>query len=112
MEQINIDFQILGFVFNRLRAQEGVELGTVTSMLDSKAIFKILFNSNYKKDMGIELTELETSVWNEVGSYIRMFVRQKYEEAKASLNFDKLPFENMSNKTSKDYVVKRQIRLV
>jgi len=105
----NINLEILGFVFKRLRNQEGIEEGLIFSKLKNFEIFKILVNVKFKKDKGISLTELEKRVLKESGSYISSYVFQKYEEQSKIKSIEELPYREYANKTLKDFIQTKPI---
>ncbi len=104
MEKIKVDQTILGFVFKRLRMQEGIEEGKTSSSMSSETIFKILINAKFKQEKGITLTELEKTVSKESGSYIRAYVAQKWDEAKSENVFTEIPYERLSKTSISDLV--------
>ena len=81
MMNYNVNGEFLGFIFNRLRLQEGKN--TIGSLeIDNQNLFKILFNAKYKKSADIPLTNLEETAIKEAGLNINMYVEQKFKEAK------------------------------
>lgn len=104
MEKIKVNEDILGFVFKRLRMQEGIELGKASSSMNSETIFKILINAKFKQERGITLTELEKTISKESGAYIRTYVAQKWDEAKSENVFTEIPYERLSKTSISDLV--------
>ena len=102
MSIFQLNKQLLGFVFNRLRLQEGKKLGKVTAMMDDILIFKILINAKFKQEHEIVLSELEKVVREECGKNICMYVSQKYEQEKNESKIKDIPFNELSNKTIGD----------
>lgn len=102
MDILKTSKEMLGFVFNRLRTQEGIEKGQITMMMNDELIFKVLVNAKYKQEKGQTLTTLENSVRKESGSFIQMYVSQKWEEAKKEQHYNELPFEEISSLTTSD----------
>ena len=100
--ELNVNKEVLNFVFRRLRMQEGIKEGKLTMAMDSETIFKILFNVKFKQERGMVLTELEKGVNSEVGSYIRTYVAQKWEEAKSKNTFLDIPFAGLEKKTASE----------
>ena len=106
MDILKTNKDLLSFVFGRLRNQEGIERGKLTSCMDDETIFKILINARYKQERGITLTELEDSVKRESGNFIFAYVSQKWESAKSEEVFSSLPYAELSHLTTKDFFTK------
>lgn len=104
---IKVNTEVLRFVFNRLKLQEGISLGKTAANMDCELIFKVLINANYKQEHDITLTELETTVKRECGTYIAMYVAQKWEEAKKENSFLSVPYSDISHMTIRDIALKK-----
>lgn len=100
MEIFNINKEVLSFVFNRLRQQEGIKARGLISTIGDLSIFKILANVKYKQDHGLTISELERIVKEESGQNVRAYVWQKYDSVKNLIK--SVPFEEFANKTIKE----------
>ena len=72
--------------------------------MKDEMIFKVLVNTFFKRENGLALTELEDSVKRESGSYIAMYVAQKWDAAKKEYAYKTLPYEEVSHLTLGDLV--------
>ncbi len=97
-----INAQILNFVFNRLRLQEGIAKSKNLDKIDSVTLYKLLFNVRYKTDRNFPLTNLEQLAKDNSGKFISMYVSQKYDEAKKVQPITNLPFEEVAHLTIGD----------
>lgn len=102
MERFGVKKELLGFVFKRLRVQEGLKDRVVTAHLNEEQIFKIIANVKFKQDKGMIYTDLEKAVLRENGNYIKMYVFQKYDETTKVEKLNQLPFEEYKNVTLKE----------
>ena len=102
MDILQTSKELLGFVFRRLRNQEGIEKGKITSSMDDELIFKILINAKFKQEKGITLTELENAVKKESGNFIVAYVSQKWDSVRGEINLNSLPYADISNLTTRD----------
>ena len=102
MDILKTSREVLKFVFCRLRNQEGIEKGKITSSMNDELIFKVLVNTNYKQEKVIPLTELEAGVKKESGNFIQMYVGQKWEDAKKECSYTEIPFYDISHLTIRD----------
>lgn len=101
--------EMLGVIFNRLRNQENIPIGKVSSLLKSESIFKVLVNAKYKQEKQIALSDLELKIKQESGDLIFMYVSEKWNSIKNNLFVSKIPFPEMSTKALSD-VEKRTIK--
>lgn len=97
-----ISNEMLAVMFNRLRGQENIPLGKLSSMLKAEDIFQILVNARYKQEHQIALSDLESKIKKESGSLISMYVNEKWNLIKKDISFSKIPFPKMSTMSLKD----------
>ena len=102
MNTFQINNEILGFVFNRLRIQEGKRVGRITAMMDNVLVFKILINARYKQERKTMLSDLERTIREESGINICAYVSQKYDQAKQLGEITSMPYQELENKTIGD----------
>jgi len=102
MEKFGVKKELLGFVFKRLRLQEGLKDRVLTAHLTDEQIFKIMANVKYKQDKGMVYTDLEKAVLRENGTYIKMFVFQKIEEFSKVNRLTQIPYEEFKNITLRE----------
>ena len=102
MDILKTSGEVLKFVFGRLRLQEGIAKGRVTAQMKDEMIFKVLVNAFFKQENGLALTELENIVKKESGTYITMYVAQKWDAAKKECSYKALPYEEVSHLTVSD----------
>lgn len=97
----NISNEMLGIIFKRLRAQEGIMMGSTTKMLEPELVYKILINARYKQEKQIAMSDLEIRVRNEAGVLIKMYVAEKWAQIKSG-EPEKIPFPEIADKSLKD----------
>ena len=105
----NISNEMLGIIFKRLRAQEGINAGSTTKLLEPELIYKILINARYKQEKQIAMSDLEIRLRNESGDLIKMYIAEKWTQLKGE-EPERIPFPEIANKSLRDVekLVERQ----
>lgn len=97
-----INTEILNFVFNRLRLQEGIVKSKNLDKVDNSTLYKLLYNAKFKQDHNFPLTNLEQLAKDNSGKFIQMYISQKYDETKKIQPIRSLPFEEVAHLTLGD----------
>ena len=66
--------------FNTLREMEGISKGKISDLVGIECETAILFNRRFKKEHGIELSDLERIIADEAGYFIRCYITDTFQK--------------------------------
>lgn len=87
-EEQNLFNSKLDILFSELRLKEGIEVGEISSKLNSEDIHHILCNRRWKKENNIKLSDLEEVVAEESGFLIRSFIAKHHTKVVEKMKND------------------------